>query len=76
MDPEKEQRLHAALAPWFKQVATHAVEFRLELPRERAVDLVAMTPSARHLDPARVGEVAQLPEQVTVSVLVTCYRPL
>jgi 23S rRNA (guanine745-N1)-methyltransferase len=34
-----------------------------------------MTPSARHLNRADVGDDGLLPDQVTVSVLATVYRP-
>lgn len=75
VDPEKEQRLSRSLAPHFDEVATRSVEYRTPLSHDGAVDLVAMTPSARHLDASRLGEDPDLPEEVTVSVLVTAYRP-
>lgn len=75
VDPEKEQRLSRALDPHFEEVATRLVEYRASLSHDGAVDLVAMTPSARHLDPAHVGDDPDLPQEVTVSVLVTAYLP-
>ena len=75
VDPEKEERLGAALDPYFTELGTRRVDFTLDLPRERARDLVAMTPSARHLDASRVGDSGHLPRSVTVSVLVSSYRP-
>lgn len=75
VDPEKEQRLSRTLDPHFEEVATRLVEYHAPLSHEEAVDLVAMTPSARHLDAAHVGDDPDLPRSVTVSVLVTAYRP-
>ncbi|MEU9450553.1 putative RNA methyltransferase [Streptomyces sp. NPDC048277] len=75
MDPAKEQRLHQALDPFFEAAVTEPVEYAVPLAGREALDLVGMTPSARHLcrtDPAEGG---LLPGRVTVSVLATAYRP-
>ncbi|MFJ8361906.1 putative RNA methyltransferase [Streptomyces sp. NPDC093984] len=75
IDPAKEQRLHRALDPFFEAAVTEKVEYSATLAGLDAVDLVAMTPSARHVSRADLSDDALLPEQVTVSVLVTVYRP-
>ncbi|WP_261398559.1 methyltransferase domain-containing protein [Streptomyces misionensis] len=74
IDPAKEQRLHRALAPFFEAAVTEQVEYAAALTRPDAVDLVAMTPSARHVSRARLDD-GLLPAQVTVSVLATAYQP-
>ena len=74
VDPDKEQRLHDQLAPGFTPVTTRRVRAVLDLPPADAQDLVRMTPSARHVD-AEELRTAALPDHVTVSVLVTAFRP-
>lgn len=77
IDPIKEERLHRALDPHFELVETERIEYTAPLAREQVLDLVAMTPTARHLsddDLARLAAGA-LPEEVTVSVLASSYRP-
>ncbi|MDG9703267.1 methyltransferase domain-containing protein [Streptomyces sp. DH37] len=76
VDPAKEQRLHRALDPFFEAVTTERVEYPATLTGLDAVDLVAMTPSARHVSRADLNDGGlPLPDRVTVSVLVTAYRP-
>lgn len=74
IDPAKEQRLHQALHPWFEEAGTEEVEFSALLTKVEAIDLVGMTPSARHLDADLEVDVL-LPDRVTVSVLATAYLP-
>ena len=74
MDPAKERRLHEVLAPFFEAAGTEQVEYVTSLTRPEALDLVGMTPSARHLNGADLHDHGLLPEQVTVSVLATAYR--
>ncbi|WP_335932025.1 methyltransferase domain-containing protein [Streptomyces sp. PTD5-9] len=74
VDPAKEWRLHRALDPCFEAAATERVEYALPLTGAEALDLVGMTPSARHLNRADLDG-GLLPGRVTVSVLVTAYRP-
>ncbi|MFF7650917.1 putative RNA methyltransferase [Streptomyces sp. NPDC007983] len=74
IDPAKEQRLHQALNPRFEAVVTERVEYTMPLTRQQALDLVGMTPSARHQAPADLADSAYLPDQVTVSVLATAFR--
>ncbi|MGW3445858.1 methyltransferase domain-containing protein [Streptomyces sp. NPDC001076] len=75
VDPAKERRLHRALDPFFAVAAAEQVEYGAALAREEALDLLAMTPSARHLNQADLSGEAPLPDRVTVSVLATAYRP-
>ena len=75
IDPAKEQRLHRALGPFFDAVVTEQVEYPASLSRVDALDLVAMTPSARHVSRADLNDDSLLPDQATVSVLATAYQP-
>ncbi|MFJ7149014.1 methyltransferase domain-containing protein [Streptomyces sp. NPDC100445] len=74
-DPTKEQRLHRTLAPFFESVVTEPVEYSATLSRPDALDLMAMTPSARHVNRAELNDDGVLPDRVTVSVLATAYEP-
>lgn len=74
VDPDKEQRLHQALDPHFEAARTQRVEYNTPLTPQEAVDLVLMTPSARHVTEAELHDDGELPDQVTVSVLATAYR--
>ncbi|MBW8793099.1 MAG: methyltransferase domain-containing protein [Streptomyces sp.] len=73
IDPAKEQRLHRALDPSFEATVTEHVEFTVPLTQQNALDLVGMTPSARHVSSANLTDDHLLPDQVTVSVLATAY---
>ncbi|MEU5091592.1 putative RNA methyltransferase [Streptomyces sp. NPDC021356] len=75
VDPVKEHRLHRALDPFFEAAVTEQVEYAALPAGRAALDLVAMTPSARHLSRADLDDHGPLPEEVTVSVLATAYRP-
>ncbi|MFD7309907.1 putative RNA methyltransferase [Promicromonospora sp. NPDC059942] len=74
VDPDKEERLHQALDPYFEATRTEEVEYTTPLTRQEAVDLVLMTPSARHVTEADLDDEDTLPSEVTVSVLATAYR--
>lgn len=75
VDPAKEQRLHRALNPFFTAVVTEEVEYSASLTRSDVLDLVAMSPSARHVSSADPDDDGLLPDQLTVSVLATAYQP-
>jgi 23S rRNA (guanine745-N1)-methyltransferase len=77
VDPIKEERLHRALDPHFEVVETERIEYTAPLSRAEVLDLLAMTPSARHLSAEDLTRVAagDLPEEVTASVLASAYRP-
>ncbi|MFD6447417.1 putative RNA methyltransferase [Promicromonospora sp. NPDC060204] len=74
VDPDKEERLHQALDPYFEAARAEEVEYTTPLTRQEAVDLVLMTPSARHVTEADLDDEDTLPSEVTVSVLATAYR--
>ena len=75
VDPAKEQRLHRALNPFFEAVKTEEVERVMPVTQQQALDLIGMTPTARHLDPEDWDDGALLPDHVTVSVLASAYQP-
>ncbi|MEU6539735.1 putative RNA methyltransferase [Streptomyces sp. NPDC047000] len=75
VDPAKEQRLRRALDPFFEAVVTERVEYSVPLTRMNALDILAMSPSARHVNCADLDDDVFLPDRVTVSVLATAYRP-
>ncbi|MET9198322.1 putative RNA methyltransferase [Streptomyces olivaceus] len=75
IDPDKERRLRRALGPFFEAAGTRHLEYPAELTRQEAVDLVGMTPSARHLGQEDLACRGALPDRITVSVLATSYRP-
>lgn len=75
IDPVKEQRLHRALDPFFEAAVTEKVQYTVPLTQQEALDLVGMTPSARHVSRADLADEGLLPDRGTVSVLATAYRP-
>jgi 23S rRNA (guanine745-N1)-methyltransferase len=78
VDPAKRERLAAGLAPWFAPESARSVHADLRLPRADAAALVAMGPSARHVDPAlTAARLAALPEPVaaTLAVRLSVWRP-
>ncbi|MEU9367208.1 putative RNA methyltransferase [Streptomyces avermitilis] len=75
IDQAKELRLHQVLDPFFDAAVTEEVEYSTPLVGPEALDLVGMTPSARHLSSSDLEDGGLLPQQVTVSVLATAYRP-
>ncbi|MET9452349.1 putative RNA methyltransferase [Streptomyces cinerochromogenes] len=75
IDPAKEQRLHRALDPYFEAAVTEQVEYTMPATGQAVLDLVGMTPSARHLSLAGLTGDALLPDRITVSVLATAYQP-
>ncbi|MGW6821421.1 putative RNA methyltransferase [Streptomyces sp. NPDC055005] len=74
IDPAKEERLHRALNPFFDAAVTELIEYPASLATQEVLDLVGMTPSARHVPSADLDGDVLLPDQVTVSVLATSYR--
>ena len=78
VDPAKEVRLHQELAPYLGCETSIPVEFEMALQPGDIESLVAMGPSAHHMDAADLqARIARLPEglQVTASVLVRTFRP-
>jgi SAM-dependent methyltransferase len=77
VDEAKERRLQESLGGSFEQSASEPVEVVLRLDHPAVERLVAMTPSARHTDPAELAErIAVLtdPTEVTLSVMVSAWR--
>lgn len=74
VDPRKEERLHEVLDPLFTTVSTRALRFPLDLDDSAARDLVAMTPSARHVDPDALEELLPGRTAVTASVVASLHR--
>lgn len=76
VDADKQQRLHAALAPELQPTSRHGVEFEMTLQRDEVEALVAMGPSARHMDGTelrrRVGELPD-PMRVTGAAIVETF---
>ncbi|WP_081748632.1 putative RNA methyltransferase [Nocardiopsis sp. CNT312] len=78
VDPRKDDRLAQGLHGHFAPAGDRPVRFTLDLDRDAAATVVGMGPSARHLDPAELGErIAALPEPVavTAAVRLRLYRP-
>lgn len=74
LDPRKEERLHEVLDPLFTTADSRDLRLSLALDEARVRDLVAMTPSARHVDlPALAGTGAGA-RTVTVSVRASLHR--
>ncbi|MEV7086783.1 methyltransferase domain-containing protein [Streptomyces sp. NPDC093085] len=65
VDPAKEERLHRRLGPFFDAVGTELVEYAAPLSGPDALDLVAMTPSARHMGHADLAEDGVPPDPAT-----------
>ncbi len=79
VDAEKQTRLDRTLGRYFRLETMRPYERELHLSRTDAAMLVAMGPSARHLDPADVSaRIYSLPQpaRVTASVEVRVYRPV
>jgi 23S rRNA (guanine745-N1)-methyltransferase len=77
VEPEKRERLEASLSPYFGLSSEDDWEFTMSLPHSDVESLVAMGPSAWHLDPAELQERVQElenPVPVTASVIVSTYR--
>jgi 23S rRNA (guanine745-N1)-methyltransferase len=78
VDPDKEERVAAGLAPWFRTVGEEIRVRRLSLRRNEVATLVGMGPSAWHADPGRLdAAIGALPEPVpvTASVRLARYTP-
>ena len=72
VDEEKERRLRDSLAGEFMQTDSARVEVGMRLDHRSVEQLVAMTPSARHLQPAELTErIAVLADPVEVTLSVT-----
>jgi 23S rRNA (guanine745-N1)-methyltransferase len=78
VDPAKDERLRAAVTPWFTDAGDTRHRRRLGVSRAAARSLATMGPSAHHLVPgeldARVAALAE-PFAVTAAVRLTTWRP-
>ncbi|QNE22344.1 methyltransferase type 11 [Kribbella qitaiheensis] len=77
VDEDKDRRLRESLAGEFVQTEATAVEVGMRLDHRSVEQLVAMTPSARHVQPAELAErIAVLadPVEVTLSVTVSVWQ--
>lgn len=77
VDENKTVRLGASMAGHFERVDRVSVDYPMTLTHREIESLVAMGPSARHLDDrVRAERIARLPEPavVTASVTVSTYR--
>ena len=78
VDPDKQERLTAPLAPFLQPVAARSHRQTLALDRTAVTALVGMGPHARHRSRATIAtDVARLPEpvRVTVAVRISTWRP-
>jgi 23S rRNA (guanine745-N1)-methyltransferase len=76
IQPDKPARLREQLAPWFEAAAAETVEWRLSLTAAEAASLLRMGPSARHLQPGALEELAGAPGPVpvTAAVQISAFR--
>jgi 23S rRNA (guanine745-N1)-methyltransferase len=76
IQPDKPARLREQLAPWFEEAAAEAVEWQLDLTPAEATSLLRMGPSARHLEPGALEELARAegPVAVTAAVELSTFR--
>jgi 23S rRNA (guanine745-N1)-methyltransferase len=70
IQPDKPARLREQLAPWFEEAAQATVEWGPRLTAAEAASLLAMGPSARHLQPGAQEELAGAEEPVLVTAAV------
>lgn len=78
IDKRKDERLTEKLAPYFDLVERWEHRSILKLDRKDVAVVVAMGPSARHVDPDTLAErIAQLPNPMptTVTVTLSTFRP-
>jgi 23S rRNA (guanine745-N1)-methyltransferase len=76
VDPDKEERVAASLAPWFVEASSELAGWELALSHAEVATLVGMGPSAWHLAPdVLAGQIARLPEpcRVTAEIRVSRY---
>jgi 23S rRNA (guanine745-N1)-methyltransferase len=72
---DKEDRLDEQLAPQLELTSRRRIEHAMFLTREEGAQLVAMGPSAWHVDERETGErLATLPDPLTVTASVTLSR--
>lgn len=78
VDPAKDERLRRTLSASFRCEHTEQHEYVLTLTAQDIAEVVAMSPTAHHIDLAELhGSIAGLdtPLQVTASFITSVYRP-
>jgi hypothetical protein len=79
VDEEKERRLTETLTGHFERLGSELVEVVMRLDHAAVERLVAMTPSARHIDAevlaARLAVLTQ-PVEATLSVTLSSWQPV
>jgi 23S rRNA (guanine745-N1)-methyltransferase len=71
VDPAKQERLAATLEPALRRESDRLVEARVQMPRKDVRSLIAMGPSARHVDWTAFARVlAEMPEPITATISV------
>jgi hypothetical protein len=79
VDEEKERRLAETLTGHFERLGSELVEVVMRLDHAAVERLVAMTPSARHIDAevlaARLAVLTQ-PVEATLSVTLSSWQPV
>lgn len=68
--PDKAAGLRRQLEPWFGELATRSIEWQLKLTAAEATDLLRMGPTARHLRPDALEQLATSLEPILVSAAV------
>jgi 23S rRNA (guanine745-N1)-methyltransferase len=77
VDPEKQERLAATLGPRLRLESEQVIEAHVQMARNDAAAVIAMGPSARHVDLAGLAAtLRRMPEPiaVTISVRLTVWR--
>jgi 23S rRNA (guanine745-N1)-methyltransferase len=74
VDAEKHERLAATLGPWLRLESERVIETHVQMPRKDAEAMIAMGPSARHVDAAAVVDAMPEPIAATISVRLTVWR--
>lgn len=77
IEPEKQERIEAAIAPYCQLSSEDDWEFTMSLSRADVLAAVAMGPSSWHTEPAALHERVRAldePMPVTASVIVSTYR--
>ncbi len=78
VDARKEERLRRTLSAGFRPGRPEPLEYAMTLTAEDVTGLVAMTPTAHHLDPEELRHRVAgsgTPVRVTASFLVSVHRP-
>lgn len=60
IEQDKEAKINVQLAPWFQPLQQKTVSFELSLSAESAQQLIAMSPSARHLSQADWAKISSI----------------